>query len=90
MPSGIISLTSGGARFGGEAKKIGRDGNGWHKLLMRGYQHRAFFNRGQANVLPPNTQGGSPVRESRPPGSVRGVSSNGYPYRDVRRETGKE
>ncbi|MBN6742920.1 hypothetical protein JKG47_20995, partial [Acidithiobacillus sp. MC6.1] len=24
----------------------------------------------------------SPVRELRPPGSVRGVSSNGYPYRD--------
>ena len=28
------------------------------------------------------TQGGSPVRESRPPGSVRGASSNGCPYRD--------
>ena len=27
-------------------------------------------------------QSGSPVRESRPPGSVRGVLSNGYPYRD--------
>jgi hypothetical protein len=28
------------------------------------------------------TQGGSPVRELRPPGSVRGVPSNGHPYRD--------
>jgi hypothetical protein len=28
------------------------------------------------------TQGGSPVRELRPPGSVRGASRNGCPYRD--------
>ena len=28
------------------------------------------------------TRGGSPVRESRAPGSVRGVLSNGHPYRD--------
>jgi hypothetical protein len=28
------------------------------------------------------TQGGSPVRESRPPGSVRGAPSNGCPYRE--------
>ncbi len=27
-------------------------------------------------------RGGSPVRESRPPGSVRGVPGNGHPYRD--------
>jgi hypothetical protein len=32
------------------------------------------------------TRGGSPVRESRPPGSVRGASSNGCPYRDSPRE----
>ncbi|MGA1973703.1 hypothetical protein ACOS9K_27485, partial [Klebsiella pneumoniae] len=25
----------------------------------------------------------SPVRKSRTPGSVRGVSGNGYPYRDI-------
>jgi hypothetical protein len=30
------------------------------------------------------------VRESRTPGSVRGVPSNGHSYRDVRRLTGKE
>src|SRR4029077_9559310 len=29
------------------------------------------------------TRGGSPVRESRPPGSVRGASSNGCPYRNT-------
>jgi hypothetical protein len=32
------------------------------------------------------TRGGSPVRESRPPGSVRGASSNGCPYRDSHRQ----
>ena len=32
------------------------------------------------------TQGGSPVRESRPPGSVRGAPSNGCPYRESPRE----
>jgi len=32
--------------------------------------------------LPSNTQGGSPVRETRSPGSVRGVLSNGHSYRD--------
>ncbi|MBK2380893.1 hypothetical protein E9160_28470, partial [Klebsiella pneumoniae] len=26
----------------------------------------------------------SPVRKSRTPGSVRGVSGNGYPYRDIK------
>jgi hypothetical protein len=32
------------------------------------------------------TRGGSPVRESRPPGSVRGASSDGCPYRDSHHE----
>ena len=36
------------------------------------------------------TQDRSPVREFRTPGSARGVRSNAHPYRDVRRETGKE
>ena len=30
------------------------------------------------------------MRKSRTPGSVRGVSGNGYPYRDGRRETGRD
>ena len=34
-------------------------------------------------ALPSNTQGGSPVRESRPLGFVRGALSNECPYRDV-------
>jgi hypothetical protein len=35
------------------------------------------------------TRGRSPVRELRPPGSVRGVPSNGHPSRDgLRRERG--
>ena len=33
-------------------------------------------------ALPLLTRGGSPVRESRPPGSVRGVPGNRHPYRD--------
>ncbi|MEM5655894.1 hypothetical protein AAFA10_25310, partial [Klebsiella pneumoniae] len=28
-----------------------------------------------------------PVRKSRTPGSVRGVSGNGYPYRDISEKT---
>ena len=35
-----------------------------------------------SDASPSNTQGGSPVRESRPLGSVRGVLSNGHSYRD--------
>jgi hypothetical protein len=34
-------------------------------------------------ALPSFTRGGSPVRESRTPGSVRGVPGNGHPYRDT-------
>jgi hypothetical protein len=33
----------------------------------------------------PLTQGGSPVRETRSPGSVRGAARKGRPYRDNRR-----
>src|ERR1017187_10196827 len=39
------------------------------------------FIRGPSVASPLLTQGGSPVRESRTPGSVRGVPSNGHPYR---------
>jgi len=37
---------------------------------------------GMTGGSPSNTQGGSPVRESRTLGSVRGALSNGRPYRD--------
>jgi hypothetical protein len=47
---------------------------------------RASVSQGLERVRdsPSNTQGGSPVRESRTPGSVRGVLSNEHPYRDRR------
>ena len=67
----------------GEAK-----GNA-EKLRMRRTQCRESVSqqldrvRQTAKGLPPNTQGGSPVREFRPPGSERGVPSNEYPYRDI-------
>ncbi|MEO6825125.1 MAG: hypothetical protein ABI167_10470, partial [Nitrosospira sp.] len=43
-----------------------------------------FFIRGLESASPPTTQGGSPVRELRTPGSVRGALSNECPYRDTR------
>src|SRR6267378_8591565 len=59
-------------------------GNGLLNLPRSSYLQSVFFILGQANASPSNTQGGSPVRESRSPGSVRGVSSNGHSYRDRR------
>jgi hypothetical protein len=50
---------------------------------MTGCHNPAFSIHGPVYASPPNTQGGSPVRESRPPGSVRGASSDGGPYRDT-------
>ena len=44
---------------------------------------RASFIHGPACALPPNTQGGSPVRKLRPPGSVRGVRCEAHSYRDA-------
>src|SRR5258707_1408129 len=61
-------------------------GNGLLNLLRSSYLQSVFFILGQANASPSNTQGGSPVRESRSPGSVRGVLSNGHSYRDSPRE----
>jgi hypothetical protein len=54
---------------------------GWQHSRQSSYRYRASFIRGPAFVSPSNTRGGSPVRESRPPGSVRGVRSNAHPYR---------
>ena len=48
-----------------------------------GYQGFGFFIHGLWSGSPPDTRGRSPVRKSRTPGSVRGVSGNGYPYRDI-------
>src|SRR5271166_4375389 len=57
-------------------------GNGLLNSPRSSYLQFVSFILGRANASPSNTQGGSPVRESRPPGSVRGASSNGCPYRD--------
>ena len=43
----------------------------------------ASFILGRPRALPSHTPGGSPVRESRTPGSVRGVPGDGHPYRDT-------
>jgi hypothetical protein len=59
-----------------------RHGNGLLNLLRSSYLQSVSFILGRTNALPSNTQGGSPVRESRSPGSVRGVLSNGHSYRD--------
>jgi hypothetical protein len=59
-----------------------RHGNGLLNLLWSSYLQSVSFTLGRANASPSNTQGGSPVRESRTPGSVRGVLSNGHSYRD--------
>jgi hypothetical protein len=42
-----------------------------------------WFARVRHTALPSLTRGGSPVRELRTPGSVRGVLGNGHPYRDT-------
>ena len=63
-------------------------GRGSLNLPRSSYHQFVSFILGRANASPSNTQGGSPVRESRPPGSVRGVLSNGHPYRDrLRRDS---
>ena len=64
------------------AKETGRHGNGSLNLPGSSCLYPESFILGRANASPSNTQGGSPVRESRTPGSVRGVLSNEHPYRD--------
>jgi len=46
--------------------------------------------QGPTCALTSNTRGRSRMPKSGQSGSVRGAPSNGRPYRDVRRETGKE
>src|SRR6202158_2328320 len=74
--------TFGAERSSDGVKGTDRHGNGSLNLQPSSYLYPVSFIPGQANASPSNTQGGSPVRESRPPGSVRGASSNGCPYRD--------
>ena len=79
--SGITSSGSGCGRCVGAVRRIrshGTASSGWPTI---GCRLHVFCIRGQTNASPLLTQGGSPVRESRTPGSVRGVLSNGHPYR---------
>jgi len=46
---------------------------GWLNLQRSSYLYPISLIPGRVNASPSDTQGGSPVRESRPPGSVRGV-----------------
>lgn len=49
---------------------------------MFGFRPLESFIRGLMGASPSNTQGRSPVPEMGTPGSVRGVLSNGHPYRN--------
>jgi hypothetical protein len=57
-------------------------GRGSLNLPRSSYLQSLSFILGRASASPSNIQGGSPVRESCTPGSVRGVLSNGHSYRD--------
>src|SRR3979490_3414592 len=74
--------TFGEGRSNAEVKGTDLHGNGLLNSPRSSYLQFVSFILGRANASPSNTQGGSPVRESRPPGSVRGVLSNEHPYRD--------
>src|ERR1700730_8222834 len=76
--------TFGAERSSDGVKGTDRHGNGSLNLQPSSYLYPVSFIPGRANASPSNTQGGSPVRESRPPGSVRGAPSNGGPYRDIK------
>jgi len=81
--SGTMWSISGDARSCSEASGIALPGTGWLNSRQSSYHRPTSFIPGLAFASPSNTQGGSPVRESRPPGSVRGVRSNAHPYRDT-------
>ena len=74
--------TFGEGRSSAAVKGTDLHGNGLLNSPRSSYLQFVFFILGRANASPSNTQGGSPVRESRPPGSVRGVLSDGHSYRD--------
>jgi RNA-directed DNA polymerase len=67
--------------------RAGAEGNavehGMHRTPSReSMTHGLDRIRQAVTTLRRQTQGGSPVRESRSPGSVRGACSNARPYRD--------
>src|SRR5258707_3890238 len=72
MPRDLPALFSrpGDAHSCSEVSGIAQRGTGWRDSRQSSYPYRASFIRGPAFVSPSNTRGGSPVRESRPPGST--------------------
>src|SRR5262245_36523217 len=77
-----MSPISGGARCGGEARKIGRRWNGscgWSRI---GCRNRASSIPGQMHASPSDTRGGSRMLELGTYGSERGARGNSRPYRD--------
>jgi hypothetical protein len=81
-PSGTMWLIYGDVRSHSGASGIAPPGTGWLNSRQSSCLHHTSFIPGPACASPSNTQGGSTVRESRPPGSVRGVRRNAHPYRD--------
>src|SRR5208282_6168883 len=79
-----MSPTYGNARFGSEARRIGRPGNGSRGWPTTGSHDRESFTPGQMRALPSHTRGGSRMPELGPYGSVRGARGNSRPYRDPR------
>jgi putative transposase len=77
--------TSGDVRLSAAAKKTTLRGIASLDLRRPFCPYRASFIHGPTLGLPLLTRGGSPVRELRTPGSVRGVCSNAHPYRDRRK-----
>src|SRR5258705_13321009 len=72
----------GKGRSSAGVKGTDRHGHGLLNSQRSSYLQFVSFIPGRANASRSNTQGGSPVREIRPPGSVRGVLSNEHSYRD--------
>src|SRR3974377_648671 len=73
--------TFGEGRSSAAVKGTALHGNGLLNSPRSSYLQFVSSILGRANASPSNTQGGSPVRESRPLGSVRGVLRNGHPSR---------
>jgi hypothetical protein len=62
-----------------------KDRTGWdriNKLADQWLPKPRILTRGPTGASPSNIQGGSRMRECRTSGSVRGVPSNGHPYRN--------
>src|SRR5580765_7552946 len=81
-----MSPISGEGRFGAVVSATGRHGDERSDWLRSGCLELVSFTLGPMCASTPPTQGRSPVRESRTPGSVRGAPGNGRPYRDSSEE----